>query len=81
MFKTPVFRFTYFDRARAVVAESPDYATREAIAAMGATAIEETQMLVDARLVGAAGLILRDRMPVDDESGPLHYADRRESSS
>jgi hypothetical protein len=63
MLKTPVFRFTYFDRSAQENRTSADFATLVAIASMGGTAEMGTQVLVDSRLIGSAGLVLGERMP------------------
>jgi hypothetical protein len=70
MLKTAVFRFTYFDREAGARRASADFATVVAIAAIGAVAIESSQVMLDSRLIGAAGLVLQESMPVaEDASG------------
>jgi len=86
MLKTAVHRFLYVDRTTQALTMSPDFATRRAIAAIGATAIEDTGALVDSRIIGSAGLVLADQMPsdepiaVEDEPRARGHAQRRESS-
>ena len=63
MLKTALFRFTYFDRGARETRTSDDYATLAAIAAMGAIAIKSSVVMVDARHIGASGLVLEERMP------------------
>lgn len=68
MLKTAVFRFTYFDRQVRETRASADFATLVAIAAIGAIAVKGSEVLVDSRLIGAAGLVLEERMPVTEDT-------------
>ena len=86
MLKTAVYRFLYFDRATQVLTMAPDFATRRAIAAMGATIIEDTGVMIDSRIIGSAGLLLASQMPegepvcAEEEPRARRQARRREST-
>ena len=87
MLKTAVYRFLYVDRATQVLTMAPDFATRRAIASMGATVIEETGVMVDSRIIGSAGLLLASQVPegepvsAEEEPRARRQSWRRESSS
>jgi hypothetical protein len=52
-----VYRYDYFDRLLKRDRRSVDYATSDAIAAMGGTILAESMREVDDRMVGDDGLI------------------------
>lgn len=58
-----VYRYDYFDRLLKHDRRSVDYATADAIAAMGARPLAETQRSVDEDLVPDSGIIRAADMP------------------
>lgn len=58
-----VYRYDYFDRLLKHDRRSVDYATGDAIAAMGAKALAETQRSVDEELLPDSGIIRAADLP------------------
>jgi len=63
MNRVNVYRYDYFDRLIKHDRRSVDYATGDAIAAMGARALAETQRSVNEDLVPDSGIIRAADMP------------------
>ena len=63
MNRVNVYRYDYFDRLLKHDRRSVDYATVDAIAAMGAKPLAETQRSVDEDLVPDSGIIRAADMP------------------
>ena len=63
MNRVNVYRYDYFDRLLKHDRRSVDYATGDAIAAMGGRPLAETQRSVDEQLVPDSGIIRAADMP------------------
>jgi hypothetical protein len=63
MARVNVYQYHYFDRLLKHDRRSVDYATGDAIAAMGAKALAETQRSVDEDLLPESGVIRAADMP------------------
>jgi hypothetical protein len=65
-----VYLYDYFDRLLKRDRRSTDYATADAIAAMGATIIAESERVVDDELLDDEGIIRAGKMPPRDIANP-----------